>query len=193
MFNRGRESINKLVKFFKFSKIEQELEEAGHSRFASVVTAGASIAGGTTIFTAGAGLMTAGAAAVPEAPPVGSAAMTAGYLLMGKAEETSKVIKHYLPELIDKSIDCVSDVCTYASGFVEQCIKSFNSAEFTPNQCADIETAMIQFGYEDYVTSLYASLEEKQKYIYAIIARDVFMEHFNIEGGVLTLNKQHTD
>ncbi len=187
MLNRGRESVDKLVKFLKFGQKEQELEDAGHSRVASVIGAGASIVGGATIFTAGAGLMTAGAVVAPEAPPVGGAAMSAGYMLMGKAEETSKIIQHYLPELIDKSIDGVSDLYASASGFVKECISRFDQPELVSCQYDDIETAMVKFGYEDYVKSLYATLDENQKYIYAIIARDVFMEHFKIADGKLNL------
>lgn len=190
MFNRGRGSVDKLVKFLKIGEKEQDLEAAGYSRLASVIGAGGSVIGGAAVFTAGAGLMTAGAVVAPEAPPVGGAALSAGYMLIGKAEETSTIIQYYLPELVDKSIEGIADLYAYASGFVKECISRFNQPELVAGQYDDIEAAMIKLGYESYVDSLYATLTENQRYIYAVIARDVFMEHFKIAAGKLNIGNE---
>lgn len=173
--------ICKLLEIVEFSEAYDEILANNHSKLASFMGAGASIIAGSATRLGGASLTTTGILVSPEAPPVGIAAATAGIMLMHKSEEASKAAKHYVPILIDTTLDKFSALYSSAAQFVQQAYQKFRgNEEYSKNQYPDIESAMVGLGYKEYVKSLYANLDTNQQLLYGMVTRDLFNEQFKL-------------
>lgn len=179
MFSRFNDSINKLIKICKIKSEMDKLEDEGHSRFASFTGAVLGASAGSAVFAGGAGLMAAGAAVAPEAPPVAATAFSAGFVLMNKAEDAGKLTQRVVPVLVDATLDQFTDLYSSAANFVKSAYQQFTSTpEYAKKQYVDIETLMLELGYSEYAKNVYEHLNDNQQLIYAAVTRDLFNEQF---------------
>lgn len=171
--------VSKIIELAELKEGYDELIEHGHSKTASFLGSMASVATGTSAYVAGASLVTAGVFATPEVPPLGIAVATSGAILMHESEAAAKVAKHYVPILVDSTLDKFSNLYTSGIRFVQDSYKRFFSdPQYAKKQYLDIESAMFDLGYKEHVKNLYANFDAEQRLLYSTVVRDMFLEQF---------------
>lgn len=172
--------FGKLLKLTKLKDDYDELQDKGHSPFASFMGAGAGIAAKSTAAVGGATLVI-GAVAAANVPPVAATVATAGLTLMYKSNEAGKIAKHKVPILVDTTIEQLSHVYASATQFVSQAFQKWShQPEYSSKKFSDIESVMLELGYQAHVEPIYAQLNQEQKLLYSTITRDLFNEQFKL-------------
>ena len=172
--------LKQLIQISDMKEDYDEIKRAGHSSLAAF--SGSTIGNiAECAATSGGALLTVtGLVSLPRSETIGSLGMTSGMLLMRESEKVGQVVKHYLPILVDNTLDKFGSLYASAEKFVKSAYQKYeHGTKYQEKKYPDIESVMVDLGFHDHVRELYVHLNENQRLTYSAVTRDLFLTYFS--------------